>query len=283
VKLETARPEPQMVLERFLERHETALREGHGWEYKFAREVLGRVDGLDFADIELQTEFVDDDGVRRRIDFTISEGPYVRIAIEVDGFKKAGALPDYAHFEKWLLREQEIVRRGWRLLRFANSTVKHDPAPAARNLQLTLQKERAVALALELADAGAPSGGLRSDERKRLKGASSSLRESCVTRASSSRQASRARQTLKISAQRRPSSASMRLRRSSWPPNARRPSGLRRSRSSAANSFPSRLQSNTAKSSPFSTPTGVPTSRLYKMKFETPLPSAIRLRKKSLA
>ena len=74
-----------------------------------------------------QTRFVDDAGVPRRIDFTIAEGPYVNVAIEVDGFRKDGRDPDYEHFEKWLQREAQIVRRGWTLLRFANRTVQRSP------------------------------------------------------------------------------------------------------------------------------------------------------------
>ncbi len=143
-------------LDEFLSRNSDELDKDHGWEKRFTVEVLGRIsEHLDFADVELQTQFVDDRGVTRRIDFTIVEGAYVRLAIEVDGFKKNGQLPDYGHFERWLLREQEIVRRGWRLLRFPNTQVKRDPAGAARNLLLTLERERADADRLAEAESGA--------------------------------------------------------------------------------------------------------------------------------
>lgn len=144
-----------MALREFLETHAAELGKDHGWERKFAEQVLGKVEGLDFADVALQTEFVDDDGRRRRIDFTIVEGDYLKLAIEVDGFMKDGRRPTYRSFEDWLSREAVIVRDGWTLLRFANSTVKRDPERAARNLQLTLERGRARAKALELADRSA--------------------------------------------------------------------------------------------------------------------------------
>ena len=121
-----------MTLEEFLRRHGQALNKNSPYERLFAEQVLGKLSGLDFASIQTQTPFVDSEGKDRRIDFTVQEGEHVRLALEVDGYDKRqrGSGMTRGEFRDWLQREQEIVRRGWRLLdlRTRRSSATQKPA-----------------------------------------------------------------------------------------------------------------------------------------------------------
>jgi very-short-patch-repair endonuclease len=116
------------------------------YERRFVEEVLARVANLDWAAVQAQTPFRDADGVERYIDFTISEGSLVRIAIEVDGYDKTGDGRGMSprEFADWSRREQAIASAGYRVIRVANSLVDSEPERCARTVELVLKRERAL-------------------------------------------------------------------------------------------------------------------------------------------
>ena len=60
------------------------------FEELFVRNVLTRVQELDFRALSAQYRFTDIGGRTRYCDFVLQEGEGVRIAIEVDGYDKRG-------------------------------------------------------------------------------------------------------------------------------------------------------------------------------------------------
>jgi len=147
--------------QRWIEEHRFELEKTH-FELKFAETVLSNVKGLDPAAVRTQTNFKDLKGGDRYIDFTIQEGDFVRIGIEVDGWdkknRKTGMSP--AEFRDWSLRELSMAASGWTPLRFANSLVAGSPDDCREliEIRLTLERERALAI-LE--------GGARGEEEHR--------------------------------------------------------------------------------------------------------------------
>ena len=120
------------------------------YEEAFAKSVLP-LTRLDPRSVEIQTPLTDFRGKTRRIDFTITEPPRVRIALEVDGYDKTGSGSGMtrAEFVNWLERQNALLVSGWRVLRFPNSIVTHNPDRCAREIDLTVDSERAIATALE--------------------------------------------------------------------------------------------------------------------------------------
>ena len=142
-----------MQIKEFVEAHRADLgkREAR-YERKFAEEVLAHIPDLDLRDVATQTRFRDFEGKRRAIDFTISEGAHVRVAIEVDGWDKTGSKRGMTppEFHDWSAREIAMVANGWTVLRFANSLLNHYPEQCVRAIELTLEAEREVARRLDL-------------------------------------------------------------------------------------------------------------------------------------
>lgn len=139
---------------RFLDLHHHPLSQHGGWELRFAREVLTRVEGLTPGMVQPQYSFYDANGKRRYIDFAILEGNAARgdvvlIAVEVDGYDKTGTGtgPTRAAMADWLERQNALTQQGWRVLRFLNSEFAADPARAARMIAATLTDARAATAA----------------------------------------------------------------------------------------------------------------------------------------
>lgn len=132
-----------MNVKEWLSRHGDLLKDSR-YERMFVQNVLTRVTDLDFSALSAQYHFKDDRGQPRRCDFVIREGSGVRIAIEVDGFDKVGrgAGMTRAEFVDWQRRQASLTAQGWRVLRFANSDVKHHPARCAGPIDLLLRDER---------------------------------------------------------------------------------------------------------------------------------------------
>jgi len=82
----------------FLRQHQQELKERSEYEYRFAAQVLAKIPDLSPAALQTQTEFRDEGGKRRFIDFTVQE-PGVRIALEVDGYDKRGRGTSMTHEE----------------------------------------------------------------------------------------------------------------------------------------------------------------------------------------
>lgn len=115
------------------------------FETLFVESVLAKVPGLDPQHVSCQTPFIDSRGIERRVDFTISEGEGVRVALEVDGWDKRGRGTGMSRteFMAWSRRELDLTAQGWTVLRIANSLVTHWAAECARDVELTLAKARA--------------------------------------------------------------------------------------------------------------------------------------------
>ena len=128
----------------FLRQNRAVLEQDTRYEVLFVEKVLCLVRDLDFSNVSCQTQFTDGEGVKRRIDFTVSEGTEVRLALEVDGWDKRGRGSGMSptEFEEWSRRELEMSSQKWVVLRFANSLVIHDARACARHLELVLSRER---------------------------------------------------------------------------------------------------------------------------------------------
>lgn len=148
-----------MTKDDFLRANRTRLSDQTRYERRYVDEVLARVPGLRWEAVQAQTPFVDADGVRRRIDFTIIEGEAVKIAIEVDGYDKTGRGHGMtrAEFADWSRREQAIVAAGYRLIRVANRLVNREPEACARTVELVLKRERQLAARIAQLPAAAQS------------------------------------------------------------------------------------------------------------------------------
>ena len=124
--------------------------------------VLSNVRDLKPSDVHTQTHFTDVKGTNRYIDFTIEEGDFIRIGIEVDGWdkrkRKTGMNP--AEFRDWSLRELSMAASGWTPLRFANSLVASSPDDCRELIEIRLRLERERARALL-------AGGSRGEEEHR--------------------------------------------------------------------------------------------------------------------
>ncbi len=149
--------------QQWIESHRLELESaGTPFELKFAETVLSKVKGLDPTVVYTQTHFKDLKGRPRRIDFSIQEGDFVRIGIEVDGWdkKNRGSGMSRGEFRDWSLRELSMAAAGWTPLRFANSLVTHDPDDCREliEIRLGLERERARTLL---------GGGVRGEEEHR--------------------------------------------------------------------------------------------------------------------
>ncbi|WP_141440129.1 endonuclease domain-containing protein [Vreelandella titanicae] len=113
------------------------------FEHLFFENVLSNIPGLDFACLQTQMPFLDDEGKQRYCDFAIQEGLEVRIAIEVDGYDKRGTGEGMTHAEfiDWQRRQAVLTSQGWHVLRFANSDVYNEPTRCCNNIHFLLAKQ----------------------------------------------------------------------------------------------------------------------------------------------
>jgi len=134
----------------FLKANKNKISAKTPFEQLYVEQVLTRVSGLNWSAVSAQTPFTDSMGVRRWLDFTIIEGPYVRIAIEVDGYDKVGRGSGMTRpeFVDWLRRESDATAAGYRVIRVANTLVMNEPERCARTVELVLKRERALAARL---------------------------------------------------------------------------------------------------------------------------------------
>ena len=93
-------------------------------ERLFVEEFLYPLVGSKLDNIEPQCTFLDRTGKSRRIDFAY-HGDGAKIALEVNGetYHAEGIIPD-EQFDDNLFRQNEILRRGYRLVRFSYSQLK---------------------------------------------------------------------------------------------------------------------------------------------------------------
>lgn len=104
----------------------TAKQSPHEWE--FLRLVLQEVPGLKPSQLTPQREFVGNDGRTLHMDFAI-ETPYVKIAIELEGWDKTGngqgkSKAEHDHFNR---RLQSLSAQGWEVLPITNAQFHADP------------------------------------------------------------------------------------------------------------------------------------------------------------
>lgn len=117
---------------------------GSQFEHLFFENVLSNLPGLDFACLQTQMPFHDDEGKQRYCDFAIQEGSEVRIAIEIDGYDKRGTGEGMTHTEfiDWQRRQAALTAQGWHVLRFANRDVCNEPARCRNNIHSLLVRLR---------------------------------------------------------------------------------------------------------------------------------------------
>lgn len=117
---------------------------GSPFEEMFVRQVLSRLEELDFSKLDAQTPFKDIDGRQRYCDFTYEVPGRYKIAMEVDGFDKQGRGSGMSHdeFIDWQRRHAALVAAGWDVVRFANRDVRDQPGRCLRYLQLMMAQSR---------------------------------------------------------------------------------------------------------------------------------------------
>ncbi len=111
-----------MTLEEYYEKYGGRISQES--ERLFVDEFLYPLLGPKIAEIEPQHVFIDRTGSSRRIDFANHSGSQ-RIALEVNGetYHAEGIIPDEL-FDDNLFRQNEILRRGYRLVRFSYSQLQ---------------------------------------------------------------------------------------------------------------------------------------------------------------
>jgi len=137
------------------ENHRALEEDGTPFERLFVEEILRNVPNLSPVSVSAQTQFLDLAGNKRRIDFTIEEGEFVRIALEVDGYDKTGTGGGQSRheFQAWSYRELSMTAAGWVPLRFANGLIKREPEDLRECIELQLKMRRRVKEAVK-ADGG---------------------------------------------------------------------------------------------------------------------------------
>ncbi len=93
-------------------------------EKLFVEDFLAPILGPKLSAIVPQSPFIDRTGSARRIDFAYINGA-TKLALEVNGetYHAEGIIPD-SQFDDNLFRQNEILRKGYRLLRFSYSQLK---------------------------------------------------------------------------------------------------------------------------------------------------------------
>lgn len=129
-----------MDWDNFLARNREHL---YPYEILFIERVLPKVDVKPRC-VEAQRSVVDSAGVKRRIDFAIHESELVKIAIECDGWDKAGRGmgPNRREWRDEKERQNELAAQGWRVLRFPNSEIEEHPERCATTINDTLRELR---------------------------------------------------------------------------------------------------------------------------------------------
>jgi len=136
-----------MNWDEWIARNRRALeQDGTPFERLFVEEILRNVPNLSPVSVSAQTQFLDLAGNERRIDFTIEEGEFVRIALEVDGYDKTGTGGGQSRneFHAWSYRELSMTAAGWVPLRFANGLIKREPEDLRECIELQLKMRRRV-------------------------------------------------------------------------------------------------------------------------------------------
>lgn len=111
-----------MTLEEFYKLHGSKISQDS--ERLFVDEFLYPMLGSKISHIEPQYSFVDRTGKNRRIDFAY-HGENNKIALEVNGetYHAEGIIPD-EQFDDNLFRQNEILRKGYKLIRYSYSQLK---------------------------------------------------------------------------------------------------------------------------------------------------------------
>lgn len=126
----------------FLERNKPRFETD--WEWRFARHILPAT-SADPDSTFSQYVIRERSGRKRKIDFAILEGPFLKIAIEIDGWDKTGsgggATKDAWENEK--VRQNELTGLGFTFLRFSNRQIHRDPEGCRRQLEDALSSVRA--------------------------------------------------------------------------------------------------------------------------------------------
>ena len=157
-----------MTIADFLEKNETLFESP--WEWRFAKDVLGKVPDLNLEKVSCQTAFRDARGIRRRIDFTINVNEGVRLAIEVDGWDKTGRGGGPTKSE-WIAdreRKLSIKANGFDLIEFPNALVRTKPDDCARLIELTISSHHQHAGLADGAEKDARVPPLSEAEREEL-------------------------------------------------------------------------------------------------------------------
>lgn len=137
-----------MALADYYEKYGTRITQAS--ERLFVDDFLYPLVGDKIADIVPQTVFLDRTGRARRIDFAYEKGG-VKIALEVNGetYHGEGIIPNEV-FDDNLYRQNEILRRGYKLVRFSYSQLQ---APHWRPQVMDALRELFAEFAPELMDA----------------------------------------------------------------------------------------------------------------------------------
>lgn len=155
-------------------------RDGTPFELDYVNTVLRKVPRLPPTSVFAQTEFEDLSGRVRFIDFTIKEGDFVRIAIEVDGYDKTGrkAGMSRSEFHDWSFKELSITAEGWLPLRVANGLIKREPEALIESVARQLEEQRWVESELRN---GGETAELAKTERAHLRSEAEAARRKAIS------------------------------------------------------------------------------------------------------
>lgn len=121
------------------------------FEREFALEILSQIPNLPPEKVAAQTKSKDLDGELIKIDFTISEGKYVRIAIEVDGWDKTGNGLGQSKEEhrRQSFRDLSLAASPWGMpLHCANGLIERRPEELRKSIEVRLLTQRGVERAI---------------------------------------------------------------------------------------------------------------------------------------
>ena len=119
---------------------ETEVHTETQYEALFLESVLRRVDGLDPDHVRAQRVVTGASGDSYRLDFAIERPGAVPIALEVDGFEKAGTSNEMGRFEQSRAskRRNDLDAAGWRVLHFTNTDVANRPGECRLEIERAL-------------------------------------------------------------------------------------------------------------------------------------------------
>lgn len=139
-----------MSWEKWIAANKDNIKHVAGFEERFVRDVLTKIEAINPEDVKTQYHFKDSQGGNRYIDFMIiNESKGFLLPIELDGMWK---VQSYCEFDDMLSRQNALLREYGVLLRYTNKLMINNPQEIIDEIQYTLSLQSKNQLTKEIVD-----------------------------------------------------------------------------------------------------------------------------------